>query len=88
MKYRTRIYYSADQRAEIWDHWQLGESMSSIGSIHAINKPCPRTNQFRSPGPAWRPKFWLFRIEDPHDECGDRDSPTSDISHHQSKGRL
>lgn len=31
MKQRQRIYYSAAQRAEIWDRWQRGESMSSIG---------------------------------------------------------
>jgi IS30 family transposase len=31
MKQRRRIYYSAAQRAEIWDRWQAGESMSSIG---------------------------------------------------------
>ncbi len=31
MKYRRRIYYSASQRAEIWDRWQRGDSMSSIG---------------------------------------------------------
>ena len=31
MKYRRRIYYSAAQRAEIWDRWKAGESMSSIG---------------------------------------------------------
>ncbi len=31
MKYRRRIYYSSAQRAEIWDRWQRGESMSSIG---------------------------------------------------------
>jgi hypothetical protein len=31
MKYRTRIYYSAEQRADIWDRWQRGESMRSIG---------------------------------------------------------
>jgi IS30 family transposase len=31
MKQRRRIYYSAEQRAEIWDRWQRGESMSSIG---------------------------------------------------------
>jgi hypothetical protein len=30
MKYRRRIYYSADQRAEIWDRWQRGESMSEV----------------------------------------------------------
>src|SRR5882757_6510734 len=31
MKQRRRIYYSATQRSEIWDRWQRGESMSSIG---------------------------------------------------------
>jgi IS30 family transposase len=31
MKQRRRIYYSAAQRSEIWDRWQAGESMSSIG---------------------------------------------------------
>jgi IS30 family transposase len=31
MKQRPRIYYSKEQRAEIWDRWQRGESMSSIG---------------------------------------------------------
>ncbi len=33
MKYRRRIYYSEVQRAEIWDRWQRGESMSSIGRM-------------------------------------------------------
>lgn len=33
MKYRRRIYYNAAQRAEIWDRWQRGESMSSIGWV-------------------------------------------------------
>jgi IS30 family transposase len=31
MRQRRRIYYTASQRAEIWDRWQRGESMSSIG---------------------------------------------------------
>jgi hypothetical protein len=31
MKQRRRIYYSSAQRSEIWDRWQAGESMSSIG---------------------------------------------------------
>lgn len=31
MKQRRRICYSAAQRAEIWDRWQRGESMRSIG---------------------------------------------------------
>ena len=33
MKYRTRIYYSAEQRAEIWDRWQRGKTMRSIGRV-------------------------------------------------------
>ncbi len=31
MKRRRRIYFTAEQRSEIWDRWQRGESMSSIG---------------------------------------------------------
>lgn len=33
MKQRTRIYYAPAQRAEMWDRWQRGESMSSIGRV-------------------------------------------------------
>jgi len=33
MKHRTRIYLSAAQRTDIWDRWQRGESMSSIGGL-------------------------------------------------------
>jgi IS30 family transposase len=31
MKYRTRIYYTAEQKAEMWDRWQRGETINSIG---------------------------------------------------------
>ena len=31
MNYRRRIYFTSEQRSEIWDRWQRGESMSSIG---------------------------------------------------------
>ena len=30
MNYRTRIYYSDKQKAEMWDRWQKGESLNSI----------------------------------------------------------
>jgi IS30 family transposase len=33
MAYRRRIYFTAEQKAEIWDRWQRGESMSSIGRL-------------------------------------------------------
>ena len=31
MSYRRRIYFTDKQKAEVWDRWQGGESMSSIG---------------------------------------------------------
>jgi IS30 family transposase len=31
MAYRRRIYFTEKQKADIWDRWQRGESMSSIG---------------------------------------------------------
>jgi len=33
MKRRTRINYSASQRALMWDRWQRGESLKSIGRL-------------------------------------------------------
>ena len=33
MAYRTRIKYTAAQKAEMWDRWQRGESMTSIGRV-------------------------------------------------------
>jgi len=31
MVYRTRIKYTAKQKADIWERWQRGESLTSIG---------------------------------------------------------
>jgi len=31
MTYRTRIYYSDAQKAQMWDRWKRGESLKSIG---------------------------------------------------------
>jgi len=33
MKYRRRIFFTDKQKSEIWDRWQRGESMSSIGRL-------------------------------------------------------
>ena len=33
MGYRRRIYFTDKQKAEIWDRWQRGESMRSIGRL-------------------------------------------------------
>jgi len=37
MRYRTRIKYTAEQKTEIWDRWQRGESMNAIG--RAFDRP-------------------------------------------------
>ena len=31
MKYRTQTYYTAERKAEMWDRWQRGETINSIG---------------------------------------------------------
>jgi hypothetical protein len=33
MVYRTRIKYTAAQKADIWDRWQRGASLNSIGRL-------------------------------------------------------
>jgi len=33
MVYRTRINYTAEQKAEMWDRWQRGESLKAIGRV-------------------------------------------------------
>ena len=33
MAYRRRIYFTSEQKSEIWDRWQRGESISSIGRL-------------------------------------------------------
>ena len=33
MAYRKRIFFTPKQKAEIWDRWQRGEPMSSIGRL-------------------------------------------------------
>ena len=33
MAYRRRSYFTEKQKSEIWDRWQRGESMSSIGRL-------------------------------------------------------
>jgi transposase, IS30 family len=33
MAYRTRINYSVEQKSEMWDRWQRGESLKAIGRI-------------------------------------------------------
>ena len=37
MKRRRRIYFTSQQKSEIWDRWQRGESMRSIGRLFDRN---------------------------------------------------
>ena len=64
MSYRRRIYFTSEQKSEIWDRWKRGESMSSIGrlfdrdssSIYPLlsrtsRKRLDKTNQIRGNAP-------------------------------------
>ncbi len=37
MVYRTRINYTTEQKTEMWDRWQRGESLNAIG--RAFDRP-------------------------------------------------
>ena len=67
MRYRRRIYLTAEQRSEIWDRWQRGESMSSIGrgfdrDSSSIYPLLSRTGGIRPPARA-RSRLALTLVE-------------------------
>ena len=45
MVYRRRIYFTSEQKSEIWDRWQRGESMSSNGRSFFLTSHCCIQNQ-------------------------------------------
>ncbi len=56
MAYRKRMFFSVQQKAEIWDRWPRGEPMSSIGrvfdrgssSIYPLPERNGGTNHYRA----------------------------------------
>jgi len=67
MKYRTRTFYTDKQKSEMWDRWQRGESMSSIGRHfdRASSSIFPHLAQFGGIRPAARKRsrFALSLLE-------------------------
>ena len=56
MKYRRRVFFTDKQKSEIWDRWQRGESMNSIGrgfdrSSSSIYPLLARNGGIRPPEP-------------------------------------
>jgi hypothetical protein len=37
MKYRTRIHYTATDKALMWDRWQKGDSLQTIAQLFGCN---------------------------------------------------
>jgi|SRR6056297_620871 len=61
LKYCPRTFYSDKQRSEIWDQWQWGESLSSIGrgfdrAPSSIFSHLTRMGRIR---PTEHIRFWL-----------------------------
>ena len=53
MAYRTRIKYTAAQKADIWDRWQRGETLTSIGRL--FDRPSSSIFNMLSPTGGIRP---------------------------------
>lgn len=53
MTYRTRIYYTAEQKAEMWDRWQRGDSLTAIGRL--FDRPSSSIFNVLSPSGGIRP---------------------------------
>ena len=65
--YRRRIYFTSKQKSEMWDSWQSGESMSSIGRLFdrdssSIYPLLSRIGGIRPPDRR-RPQFALTLVE-------------------------
>ena len=46
MKYKTRLYYSEEQKSLMWDRWQKGESLHPIARLFNIT---PLSSECKSP---------------------------------------
>jgi IS30 family transposase len=53
MMYRRRIYYNAEQKAQMWDRWQKGESLNAIGRV--FDRPSSSIFNQLSPSGGIRP---------------------------------
>jgi IS30 family transposase len=67
MKYRTRIYYTEEQKALMWDRWQRGETIHSIARLFdrghsSIQRILAETGGIR-PRPRRRSRLALTMVE-------------------------
>jgi hypothetical protein len=67
MAYRTRIYYTDAQKAEMWGRWQRGETLHSIARLFdrrhsSIHRILAETGGIRPPGRR-RSRFSLMLAE-------------------------
>ena len=53
MALRPRIYYNAEQKAQMWDRWQKGESLTGIGRV--FDRPSSSIFNQLSPSGGIRP---------------------------------
>jgi hypothetical protein len=53
MALRPRIYYNAEQKAQMWDRWQKGESLNAIGRV--FDRPSSSIFNQLSPSGGIRP---------------------------------
>jgi hypothetical protein len=65
MKRRPRIYYSASQRALIWERWRKGETIHQIASLFDPGLDLSRgraCSRWAGCGVAWSPMLPQSRV--------------------------
>ncbi|GEM_PF-1398428 len=89
MSYRRRIYFTSEQKSEIWDRWKSSEAMSSIGrgfdrDSSSIYPLLSRTGGIRPQllalfaGASLRPRMALRETKSPAVELGLLDMGVTD----------
>ena len=62
MKYRTRIYYSEEQKTHMWDRWRKGESLHSIAKLFDNGSGIPCFVQMLSKVEVLPPRGSLYPV--------------------------
>jgi hypothetical protein len=70
MKQRPRIYYSASQRALIWERWQKGETLHQIAGLFdryhsSIQRIVAETGEDRPPLQTYEPGMASAGLRNP-----------------------
>ena len=87
MAYRTRIFFSDAQKADIWDRWRRGDSMRSIGHVfdRASSSIYPLLSRTGGIRPPERKRSRLALTPAEREEISRGLAPNPVVSHHRAR---